>query len=223
MLSQLPCIKTAIVSGRSLKDVRRLVNLKHLVYVGNHGLEIKGPKIMHVHPEAQRIKPLLRSIERSLKPFFKGLSGVWIENKTYTLTIHYRKASESDALAAKNRLIGFLIPYATGSQLTLHEGKKIWEIRPNIRWNKGHAVNWLLARQLAHINGKLMSIYCGDDRTDEDAFSALQKSGITIKVTDNPKERSAAKYFVRNPCELYNFLMTLRRIKLMEVKPGKRS
>ncbi|MGD2279034.1 MAG: trehalose-phosphatase, partial [Candidatus Omnitrophota bacterium] len=80
----------AIISGRSLKDARRMVGLKDLVYAGNHGLETKGPGFQHTIPKALRAKKAIKEISRELKRRLKPLKGVIIEDKGLTLSVHYR-------------------------------------------------------------------------------------------------------------------------------------
>jgi len=74
-------IKVAIVSGRKLSDVKKLVGLNNLLYAGNHGFEIKGPGINVIHPKAKKIKPVLKKISALLKKRLKNIEGAIIENK----------------------------------------------------------------------------------------------------------------------------------------------
>ena len=92
---------------------------------------------------------------------------------------------------------------------TLHKrhGKKVFEIRPKIDWDKGKAVLWLL--EALHLDGpEVLPIYVGDDVTDEDAFAALKQLGIGVLVTDVPRP-SAAAYSLRDTEEVRQFLQLL--------------
>src|SRR4030065_1471530 len=51
-----------IVSGRSLSEIRRLIALKDIAYIGNHGLEISCGQKCWVHPKAKRMEPNLRDV-----------------------------------------------------------------------------------------------------------------------------------------------------------------
>jgi alpha,alpha-trehalase len=100
-----------------------------------------------------------------------------------------------EAVAAKHR------------ELRRMDGKKVYELLPDINWNKGKAVLWLL-ETLEVERGKALPIYIGDDRTDEDAFRALEKRGVGILVSEHP-HATAANYCLNNPEEVERFLEEL--------------
>ena len=84
------------------------------------------------------------------------------------------------------------------------DGKKVYELLPDIDWNKGKAMLWLL--EILVLDGRnALPIYIGDDRTDEDAFCALQEQGIGILVSEKPYV-TAASYSLNNPDEVERFL-----------------
>ena len=76
-----------------------------------------------------------------------------------------------------------------------------------IDWNKGKAIAWLL-EMLGLERGNVRPIYIGDDSTDEDAFRALEQSGIGILVSEQ-SQPTAARYSVKNPFEVERFLRVL--------------
>ena len=86
-------------------------------------------------------------------------------------------------------------------------GKKVHELQPNIDWNKGQAVAWLL-ETMGATQTELRPLYIGDDRTDEDAFRALEKLGIGILVGEQPQV-TAASYSLNNPEEVEEFLQKI--------------
>jgi trehalose-phosphatase len=89
-------------------------------------------------------------------------------------------------------------------ELRRMDGKKVYELLPDIDWNKGKAVLWLL--ETLGLEGRsALPIYIGDDRTDEDAFRALEKRGVGILVSEQPQV-TAANYWLNNPEEVERFL-----------------
>jgi trehalose-phosphatase len=87
------------------------------------------------------------------------------------------------------------------------QGKKVHELLPDIDWDKGKAVLWLL-ETLGLERAKVRPIYIGDDRTDEDAFRALGRRGVGILVSEQPRS-TAARYALKNPAEVERFLREL--------------
>ena len=167
-----------IVSGRSLVDVQKLAAIKGIAYIGNHGLEISYRGRQWIHPEAKRIKPVLKDALERIRRKTGAWPGLLVEDKGLTGSIHYRRLAAP--LPKKLRDITEHEVRLRARKLKLTEGKKVFEIRPNIEWDKGRGVRelirWLDVKQPA------LRIYIGDDQTDEDAFRALGRSDITILV-----------------------------------------
>jgi trehalose 6-phosphate phosphatase len=188
----------AIVSGRSLTELKKLARLRGIYYVGNHGFEIEGPKINFVHPQARALSHDLNQVSKKIQTRLEGVS-YRLEDKGLTLSVHYRNTPPSDV----NSLLRVVRDIAKGDgRLKLVRGKKVLELRPRVNWDKGAAVQ-LIMRKL----GRGFPIYIGDDRTDEDAFMRI-KSGVTILVSGRRKH-SHAKYFLKNIHDVYDFLNLL--------------
>ena len=198
--------RVAIVSGRGLADVRRRVGLETLHYAGNHGLEIDGPHVRQVHDEAAQARPALETCARRLEAEVATIDGVLVEDKGLTLSVHYRMVDD-DAVARD--IVGrvrTLCGNIAGVRLT--EGKKVVEIRPDVDWDKGRATTFLVER-LMQEGGHV--VFIGDDRTDEDAFRALDGRGEGVIVADPPPADTAAASFVRSPAEVADILARLAR------------
>jgi trehalose 6-phosphate synthase/phosphatase len=168
----------AVVSGRSLEDLRRLIDFPGLTLVGNHGLEIEGPEMGHfVHPDLPHFEPRLKELAHQLEE--GAVEGVWVERKGASLTLHYRAADmaqHADIAARAQEAVR-----EAGFQA--REAICAVEARAPIGWDKGQAVLQVL--RLRHgiaWSEDLRAVYVGDDDTDEDAFRALQGLGITFCV-----------------------------------------
>lgn len=137
-------IKTAIVSGRALSDLKKRVGIEGLVYAGNHGLEFEGPKIRFVHPDASAMIKLLERIARNLEEALNQFPGVIIENKGLTVSVHYRKLKPNKVNEAESIFRTVLESFLRASLIRTTAGKKVWEVRAPVKWNKGTTVLWLL-------------------------------------------------------------------------------
>jgi trehalose-phosphatase len=209
-------IKVSVISGRSLFDLKRLVRIPGITYAGNHGFEIEGPEINHVHPGALDAAGLLREIAARLKKGYRSTAGIFVENKKFTLSVHYRQLDVQNIGFSKALLLNEIAPYLAQSQVVLTEGKKVWEIRPALQWTKGETVMWLYARALAHAGKRVYPVYVGDDQTDEAAFKALKHQGLTVKVMENPREFTNAEYRLSSPDEVLELLEKIKKLKTRE-------
>lgn len=198
--------EVAIVSGRSLPDIRKLVGIKGVYCVGNHGLEISGPGVKLVQPQALRMRPAIAQLCGKLRKGLRGIEGAIVEDKGLTASVHYRLVQQGKLRRLKGAVGRITGPYLSSGAIKITRGKKVIDIRPNINWDKGKAALWIIGA--IDQKRKLTPVYIGDDRTDEDAFLALKDSGITVLVSGRRK-RSRAKFYLRNTSEVKTFLRKL--------------
>lgn len=210
-LNSNPSFTLAIISGRSLEDVSKLVGIKGVIYAGNHGLQMKGPRLAYTNKEALRNRKLLGDIRKRLRNKISGVKGVFVEDKGLTLSVHYRLASKKDIKPLKIVLKRLLRPLIKTGKIRLTYGKMVCEIRPSAKWDKGKAVKWLLARN-ARARRARLSICVGDDRTDEDMFRAVGSRGVTVCVGRSGSS-SRAGFYLRNTGEVKKFLNKLNTLK----------
>jgi trehalose 6-phosphate phosphatase len=159
----------ACVSGRPGDEARRTVSVDGLVYVGEHGLELE--------PEAEAWVDRLRT-------FADATPGWPAERKRLTLSYHWRTApDEASALATLEQIA----KQATEAGLVPRWGRKVLELRPPLAANKGTAVTRLLGERRLE-----RALYAGDDTTDLDAFRALERLTLGIRVAvlspEGPRE-----------------------------------
>jgi trehalose-phosphatase len=193
----------AILSGRDLDDVRQRVNIGAIVYAGSHGFDIAG--LRGVRKEmATEFLPRLDMVEQELGKQLAGIAGARAERKRFSIAAHYRNVNASD-IPKVERAVSEVA--ARHRELRKMDGKKVYELLPDIDWDKGKAVLWLL-ETLGLERAKVRPIYIGDDRTDEDAFRALEKSGVGILVSEEPRP-TAARYSLKDPAEVERFLREL--------------
>ena len=193
---------TAIISGRALDDVRQLVALDDIYYAGNHGLEIAGPGSTQIkYEKGLAFVEAVDKAYREILPQVEDIEGVLVEHKKYSLSVHYRLV-DKERVTEIEQIVDTLL--AQQPELKKHLGKKVFEIRPCIDWDKGKALLWLL-KTLGLEGEDILPVYIGDDVTDEDAFRVLQDRGIGILVTEGSGE-TAASHILRNTEEVKDFL-----------------
>jgi trehalose-phosphatase len=194
----------AIISGRSMADVRERVGLSGVVYAGNHGLEAESDTISYRNPEADALRRELKCTLLQLRLALSETDGLEIEDKGLTLAVHFRRVTEhlhdwvrSITLSTVGRSRSF----------TCREGKMVIDVKPRIEWHKGFAVQWILKEIMPT---RALPIYMGDDVTDEDAFAAIRE-GITIKVGGSGE--TGAQYTLPDVPSVGQFLNWLNHAK----------
>lgn len=196
----------AIISGRALKDIKELVGIGKIYYAGNHGLEIDGPSLRLMRPEAKKAVPTIGEICDDLRVKLGHIEGVVVEDKSLTASIHYRLVAPGKLVELRRIFAEATRPHLRAGKIKIARGKKVLEIKPNINWDKGKAALWIIGA-IKPKEGAL-PIYLGDDKTDEDAFRALRDKGVTILVSKKPR-KSSAEYFLRDADEIKTFLRKL--------------
>jgi trehalose 6-phosphate phosphatase len=198
-------ITVAIVSGRSLVDIKGRVAMPALIYAGNHGLEIEGPGVAFEHTRAAFLKSTVREITERIAMHAASLEGIEIESKGLTTSIHYRRAPRSAQIHLEALLRDIVAP--SDPDIVVSEGKMVHEVRPRVDWDKGKAVIWI-RKQLDQ--SEALPIVLGDDMTDENAFVAFDDA-ITICV--DPRQETAAEYWVQGPDDVKDFLAWIARTR----------
>ena len=180
--------KTAIVSGRMREDVENLAGIKGIFYAGSHGFDISGNGVSMVLPQAEGTIPLVDELIEYFKNEFSSIEGVIVEEKKFSVAVHYRMADESKYFSTIEKTVEDKV--AEHKELRLMRGKKVFEILPAIDWNKGKAVRWIMEALKVNWQDNTI-VYIGDDTTDEDAFRAVRSRGAGILVSTEGKNSAA--------------------------------
>lgn len=157
------------ISGRRASVARQIVAIGTIAYVGNHGGELLRPRATRVEVDRELIAWAARVrdfAQRSMTPARQRLR-VICEDKDAIVAFHWRSARDEERAAAAIREI------ATAAQsegLAVHWGRKVLEVRPPVRLDKGMGVSALLRGSPASA-----ALYVGDDSTDLDAFRGLRR------------------------------------------------
>jgi trehalose-phosphatase len=193
-----PQIFAAIVSGRTLADIQKRIDIEGLHHAGLHGGEMEGktlklpPKTLYALGQARK------TAERRLK----RILGIWIQDKGFSFAVHYRGAPGIAAESA-GEIVREIVANSR-ERLRLQTGHDVLEILPREILGKSAAVEKMLRK----LPVKTTAIYIGDDETDEAAFAVLSKQ-IAIRV--GRKRDTKAHYYLRGTSDVLRFLTQLEK------------
>ncbi|KAK4431352.1 putative trehalose-phosphate phosphatase 6 [Sesamum alatum] len=221
---------TAIISGRSRDKVYEFVKLDEVYYAGSHGMDIKGPPLhvksydgkyqintrdgkgneITIFQPAKEYLPTIKKMLKELTKRTRGIPGAFVEDNRFCISVHYRHVLDQDYGLLEEIIRDVVSDYSNVFHLT--RGKKVIEIRPSIKWNKGDALVYLLNTLGFSDSTNVLPFYLGDDKTDEDVFKVLRSRGhgYPIIVSSVARETSAS-YSLRDPSEVLSFLIRLAR------------
>jgi trehalose 6-phosphate phosphatase len=203
-LASLPGLDMVVVSGRSLKNLRELLPLAILNYLGSHGAEglIGGkPWTLKVAAGSREEQ---EELQKQLTSRLAKLRGWWLETKPLGFAVHYRQAELAEEVRIFEALEPWLDQVSRAGRHQILRGKKVVEILPQ-GVNKGAAIQEIL---LFPGFSDHFPVYLGDDVTDESAFQVLQGRGLTIKVGVGAGA-TAATYSLSQPAQVRQFLSRL--------------
>ncbi len=189
----------AAISGRPAIEVRDMVKIDGMVYIGNHGLERWSGGLSEFPREAQNYFEVVKAAIEELTPLL-SIEGISIQDKGITATIHYRLCPEPQS--AEKDILSALENSPHARRLQIMQEKMAIDLLPPVKVNKGTATLDLIQRY--NLQG---GIYLGDDQTDFDAFRAIRSAsrdsdfqGFAIGITSQemPQELEAEADFTLN-------------------------
>ena len=198
-LASMPDVFVAVISGRSVNNVKEMVGIEGITYAGNHGLEIihpdgtkvsppTSPGVQFTHPMPAELEDRVAALMQRLQECCRD--GSWVENKGVLLTFHFRNVptDKREPMVSRARELiteaGFLI----GSAHCALESK------PPVSWDKGRASIYILRTAFGvDWSDRIRIIYAGDDATDEDAMSALKGMAYTFRVVSSNLTQTSAE------------------------------
>lgn len=191
-------LKLSIISGRSLSDLQSRVPSHFQYLIGNHGAEGLPCNWDFLDSSIKDMCQKLKMLVMQIFSYEFSTSDIEIEDKLYTLTLHYKGAPNLyRTQAIIKEKIAQLEPIAR-----IIPGKDIFNIIPKEASNKGQAL-----LELMQGSKSKFAFYIGDDDTDEDVFAINDPRIFTVRV--GKKEGSQAKYFVEHQGDIDTLLQCL--------------
>lgn len=197
-------ITPAIISGRRLSHIQKLIPIQDILLAGTYGLEIQLPGGTIVHRlDFSKIRPYLEKLKPKWQAMIDNKSSLFLEDKGWALAIHARYAENQIAdaiLSTAEKVAQNILP---GSIFQVNPGHKFLEASPK-RASKGQCVKYLM--NIIPINDKTL-IYMGDDDKDEEAFEVVQsQGGFAIRVCSNVITMPIEDWRLANPKSARNWL-----------------
>lgn len=176
-------IPVVLVSGRSVDDLRRIVGLRHLHYIGLHGFSYAEPGKPPSWLAARPSRRIVCKWKQALEVVAGNIDGAWVEDKGISVALHDRQVAPQDRRRLRRQTIKALWEWLYEEQIRLLAGKHVMEVLPATHCDKGTAVSWLLHEHWARSR---IPVYLGDDVTDIPALELVGRSGVAIQVGSIP-------------------------------------
>jgi trehalose 6-phosphate phosphatase len=186
----------AIITGRAADDARRMLSFEPSFLIGNHGAE----GLPGWQARSLGFEQCVRAWREAVTRCDLAQGGIVVEDKRYSLSLHYRMAADPDAARASiNRCVAQLSPAPR-----VIDGKAVVNLLPATAPDKGDAL-----RALIEQTGARTVLYVGDDDTDERVFGLHLPSVLTLRV--EPAADSAATLFLRDQREVLTLVRHIAR------------
>jgi trehalose-phosphatase len=204
-----PTNRVAVLSGRRLEHVCRLLPISGIFLAGTYGIELLEPDGEVIHRvEYQDLRPLLDAIKPEWEQMIRGRSGFFLEDKGWTLALHARFADDMEAEQVLTQAQEAARLKSLKGQIRILGGHKFLEIAPRLA-SKRETVTYLLSKYpLPDAN----LLYIGDDDKDEEAFPVIHANhGVAVKVRQ-PSQASrptAADFSFESPMDTRRWLEKL--------------
>lgn len=201
----------AVISGRRLAHIQKLLPVTGLLIGGTYGLEMQLPNGQLYSPLVyEEVREPIEQTITFWKERIQESSSLYLEDKGWAVALHQMKASlpETESLISTIRKSteDRLLPEG----FNLAGNDQFLELAPE-KANKVEAVNWILSNLTPPDS---MVLYFGDDQKDEEAFGFVQeKGGVAIRIAPSLVE-TQAQFLMQNPQELRYWLTKLVNKKL---------
>ncbi|OBH42154.1 trehalose-phosphatase [Mycobacterium intracellulare] len=201
----------AVLSGRDLADVTNRVGVPGIWYAGSHGFELTAPDGTHHQNDAAAAAiPVLEQAAARLRDQLGGIPGVVVEHKRFGVAVHYRNA-ERDRVG---EVLAAVRAAGRRDALRVTTGREVIELRPDLDWDKGKTLSWVIDHLRRAGSGSLTPVYLGDDITDEDAFDAVRDGDvpgvpILVRHSDDGDRATAALFALDSPARAAEFTARL--------------
>lgn len=205
-------IRIAIITGRKITDIQKISNIKHplIAIYGIHGGEVlpygkTSPQINISENIVLKLQEFKKILEKSIITEFKSSQGIIIEDKRFSISLHYRLSDNLTAQKAIEIFDKYTQQLNMQDDFRIQKGKKVIELLP-LNFSKNTAVNSLILENPNHY-----PVYFGDDLTDICAFKEVKNyNGYAIGVGEAHPDYIELIDQQIQISELYDFLEEIK-------------
>ncbi len=196
-----PGIEVGIVSSRGLDDLRRMVRVRGICLAGNCGLEMRVGRQTTVHPRGSEAIGPIADFREQLALALSSFEGAWLEDKRYSLTVHYRHLATDRTRSLSDQVHAMACDWPQPLQIV--PGPMALEITPDINWTKANCVQRLMVEFA--VQGPDV-FYAGNAANDAEALELVrQMRGIAVGI--GPQSPDTAEYRLPDPAALVTLLI----------------
>jgi trehalose 6-phosphate phosphatase len=205
-LSTLSKIDLAVISGRRLAHIEKLVPISDVWLAGSYGLELRTPLGERLQrADYQQLRPHLDQLKPKWKQLIKAQNGFYLEDKGWSLALHARFADDDLALQVLNHARKLAEQFSFIRMFQILGGHKFLEIAPK-EADKGKTVKYLIQKPSSKLE---FPIYLGDDDKDEKAFPIVQAMGGFAGCVCHQLRKTSADFRLRSVQETREWLKNL--------------
>ena len=161
-----------------------------------------------MHPEAPAFEASLAEVARMLERKLAKVPGILVDNKRLTLTVHFRNVPDSYGAEVDCTVMAATAPHVEAGRMKITRGKKVVEVRPNLDWGKGKAIEKIRES----CGDSPLPVFFGDDQTDEEGFVAVQDAGGLAVFVGPARESTLALHRLDTPAEVGQVLALLAQL-----------
>ncbi len=173
-LTALPGVRVGVISGRSLSEVRTLVGINGVYYVGSGGLEIDLVGTQKRYPDTDSVGTLLDTIQDQMLDQLKKFPETWLERKPGAIAIHFRGLLPLAATCFRFEMANIL---SAAEGLKFQVVSEAIEVTPTDGWDKGTAVLSILTHMQDALASHPLAVYFGDAANDAEGMAVTTNNG----------------------------------------------
>ena len=160
------------------------------------------------HPDGPAYEASRAEVASLLERELADVPGLRVDNKRLTLSVHFRNSPDSYATGIDRTVVATAAPYVAAGKMKITRGKRVVEVRPNLDWDKGKAIEKIRV----DCGDNPLPMFFGDDETDEDGFAVVQEANGLAVFIGSTRQNTKALHQLESPAEVGQVLELLAQL-----------